>query len=118
MLGRPLDQTAITTFYNANGTPAGAPAPTTFAIGNTGLSLPRASNWTLDADHQLFTHVYVTAKYLRRRGTDGFAFVNVLAPDAPPSLLPLPTTDSGGVYQLTNLRRDDYDSFAISVRQT
>ena len=60
----------------------------------------------------------MTAKYLRRRGTDGFAFVNTLAPDAPPSLLPLPTPDSGGVYQLTNLRRDDYDSFAVSVRQT
>jgi hypothetical protein len=118
MLGRPLDQTAFTTLYNANGAPAGPPSPTTFAIGNSGLSLPRAGNWTLDADHRLFTHVYVTAKYLRRRGTDGFAFVNTLAPDSPPSLLPLPATDSGGVYQLANLRRDDYDSFAISVRQT
>ena len=116
MLGRPLDQTAFTTFYN--GAPTGPPAPTTFAIPNAGLSLPRASNWTLDADHQLLTHVYVSAKYLRRRGTDGFAFVNTIAPDAPPSLLPLPTANSGGVYQLTNLRRDDYDSFAISVRQT
>ncbi len=61
----------------------------------------------------------MTAKYLRRRGTDGFAFVNVLAPDAPPSLLPLPASNSGrAVYQLTNLRRDGLrDSFAISVRQ-
>jgi hypothetical protein len=117
MLGRPLDQTAVTTLY-ANGTPAGPPTPTTFTIPNTGLSLPRASNWTLDADHQLFSHVYVSAKYLRRRGTDEFAFVNTLAPDAPPSLLPLPTPGGGGVYQLTNLRRDDYDSFAVSVRQT
>lgn len=117
MLGRPLDQTAITTLYNANGTPACPPAPTTFVIGNSGLVLPGAANWTLDVDHQLFSRVYVTAKYLRRRGTDGFAFVNELAPDAPPSLLPLPTTDAGGVYQLANLRRDDYDSFAISVRQ-
>ena len=54
----------------------------------------------------------VTAKYLRRRGTDGFAFVNTLAPDAPPSLLPLPNADTAGIYQLTNLRRDDYDSVA------
>jgi hypothetical protein len=118
MLGLPLDQTAYTTLYNSNGTPAGPPAPTTFTIGNTGLSLPRAANWTLDADHQLFTHVYLTAKYLRRRGTDGFAFVNTLAPDAPPSLLPLPSADSAGVYQLANLRRDNYDSIRVSVRQT
>jgi Carboxypeptidase regulatory-like domain/TonB-dependent Receptor Plug Domain len=118
MLGEPFDQTAITTSYNPNGTPSGPSAPTTFAIGNSGLVLPRAANWTLDADHQLFTHVYLKAKYLRRRGTDGFAFVNTLAPDAPPSLLPLPGTTAAGVYQLTNLRRDDYDSIAVSVRQT
>jgi hypothetical protein len=55
---------------------------------------------------------------LRRRGTDGFAFINTLAPDAPPSLLPLPGADAAGIYQLTNLRRDDYDSIALSVRQT
>jgi hypothetical protein len=114
MLGAPLDQTAVTTFYN----PARPSAETTFAIGNSGLVLPRATNWTLDADHQLFSHVYVKAKYLRRRGTDGFAFVNELAPDAPPSLLPLPGTEAAGTYQLTNLRRDDYDSIAVSVRQT
>ena len=117
MLGQPFDQTAVTTVYNAEGVP-GPPALTTYAIGNSGLVLPRATNWTLDADHQLFAHVYIKAKYLRRRGTDGFAFINLLAPDAPPSLLPLPGTDAAGTYQLTNLRRDDYDSISVSVRQT
>ena len=96
----------------------GPPALTTFTIGNAPLVLPRATNWTLDVDHQMSAHVYVTAKYLRRRGTDGFAFINTLAPDAPPSLLPLPSADTAGIYQLTNLRRDDYDSVRFSVRQT
>jgi hypothetical protein len=118
MLGAPLDQTAVTTVYNAEGVPTGPPALTSFAIANSGLVLPRATNWTLDADHQLFTHVYLKAKYLRRRGTDGFAFINTLNPDAPPSLLPLPGADAAGTYQLANLRRDDYDSIAVSVRQT
>ena len=118
MLGAPLDQTAVTTVYNAEGVASGPPALTSFAIGNSGLVLPRASNWTLDADHQLFAHVWVKAKYLRRRGTDGFAFINTLDPAAPPSLLPLPGTDAAGTYQVQNLRRDDYDSIAISVRQT
>ncbi len=118
LLGSPLDQTAVTTQYNAEGAPAGPPTPTTFTVPNSGLVLPRATNWTLDVDHQLSAHVYVTAKYLRRRGTDGFAFINTLAPDAPPSLLPLPNADAAGIYQLTNLRRDDYDSIAISIRQT
>jgi hypothetical protein len=118
MLGSPLDQTAVTTQYNAEGMPAGPPTPTTFTIPNSGLVLPRAGNWTLDVDHQLSAHVYITAKYLRRRGTDGFAFINTLAPDAPPSLLPLPNADAAGIYQLSNLRRDNFDSVTISVRQT
>jgi outer membrane receptor protein involved in Fe transport len=118
MLGLPLDQAAVTTLYNPNGTAAGPPGVTTFAIGNASLHLPRAGNWTLDAEHQLSTHLSVTAKYLRRRGTDGFAFVNTSAPDAPPSLLPLPNAESAGIYQLANLRRDHYDSFAVSIHQS
>ncbi len=118
MLGLPLDQTAYTTQYGANGTPTGPPAPSSFAIGNASLRLPRAANWTLDAAQRLTPRLSVTAKYLRRRGTDGFAFVNTLAPDAPPSLLPLPSGQSAGLYQLTNLRRDNYDSVAVSVHQT
>ncbi len=118
MLGLPLDQTAVTTQYNPDGTPAGPPAFTTYTIPRAGLVLPRANNWTLGVDHQLSEHVYLAAKYLRRRGTDGFAFINTLAPDAPPSLLPLPNGVAGGIYQLTNLRRDNYDSVQISARQT
>ncbi len=117
MLGQPYDQTAVTTLYIA-GVPSSPPTRTNFAIPNSGLLLPRAVNWTLDADHQLFRRVYLKAKYLRRRGTDGFAFVNTLDPNAPPSLLPLPGTYAAGTYQLTNLRRDDFDSISVSARQT
>jgi len=118
MLGRPLDQTAFTTQYNMDGTPSGPAAPTTFAVPHSGLALPRADNWTLGLDQQVLEHVYVSAKYLRRRGTDGFVFLNTLEPNAPPSLLPLPSGTVGGLYQLTNLRRDDYDSVQVSARQT
>jgi hypothetical protein len=118
MLGRPLDQTAVTATYLADGMPAGPAAPTTYTIGNGPLLLPRAGNWNAGVDRQISTHVFVTAKYLRRRGTDGFAFVNPLEPNAPPSLLPVPGGESGGDYVLTNLRRDDYDSVQVSVHQT
>jgi len=121
MLGRPLDQTAYTTQYTANGVPLGPAAPTTFTTsvttGGAPLVLPRSSNWTVGVDQQLGERIFVTAKYLRRRGSDEFAFVNLQAPDAPPSLLPLPGSDAAGVYQLTNLRRDDYDSVQVAVRQ-
>ena len=118
MLGRPYDQTALTTTYNADGSPAGPPAAATFMIGNGPFALPRATNWTLDVSHQLTSRLTLTAKYLRRRSSDGFAFIDALAPNAPPSLLPLPEAESGGVYQLENLRRDDYDSVQFSAHET
>jgi hypothetical protein len=118
ILGRPLDQTAETTQYNSGGAPAGPPVPTVFTIGNARLSLPRAANLTAGADRRLFTRTYVSAKVLVRRGTDGFAYVDTLASNAAPSLLPLPGAESGGVFQLANLRRDNYDSVQFSARQT
>ena len=118
LLGRPLDQTALTTVYQADGAPAGSPVATTFSIPGTSLLLPRATNWNAAVDRQLSPKVFVTAKYLRRRGTDGFVFVNPLTPDAPPSLLPVPGGASGGNFELTNLRRDDYDSVQVSIHQT
>ena len=115
--GQPLDQSAATTEFNANGTPAGPAALTTFALGER-LKLPRAGNWSVNVDHQVKTHVTISFGYLRRRGTDGFDFVNTLAPGAPPSLLPLPNGTAAGEFVLSNLRRDDFDSGSITVRQT
>jgi hypothetical protein len=115
--GRPDDQVAMTTIYDANGVP-GPPQPTTFTTANPHLVLPRASNWNLNVDHQLTTHIYLTGKYVRRRGTDGFSWLNTANPNAPPSLLPLPAGNGPGSYQLTNLRRDDFDSVQFTARQT
>ena len=117
VLSRPLDQLAVATRYNPDGTPAGPPAVTTFAISQP-PALPRASNWTLNMERQISNRFYLSAKYLLRRGRDGFAFLNTLAPDAPPTLLPLSGGAYGGQYKLTNLRRDNFDSVQISVRQT
>jgi hypothetical protein len=114
--GRVSDQTALTTAYDANGAAAGLPAPSTFVPGS-GLQLPRAGNWSLSIDHEVSAHVTASVTYLRRRGTEAFNFFNTLAPDAPPSLLPLPSGASAGVYQLANLRRDDFDSVQITVHQ-
>ncbi len=117
MLSLPLDQVAETVQYT-NGVAAGPPVPTNFAIGSSPLSLPAAANWTLNVDHRILEGIYLTTKYLRRRGTDQFAFLNTLDPTAPPSLLPLPSGEEAGLYQLTNLRRDDYDSGQIALHQT
>jgi hypothetical protein len=116
--GRVQDQSAITTEYGAGGVPVGPPVPTTFERGLETLKLPRATNWSIGVDHEISANLSASVKYLRRRGTDGFDFINVLAPDAPPALLPLPNSASAGLYQLANLRRDDFDSVQFIVRRT
>jgi hypothetical protein len=117
-LGRPLDQGALTTEFTAAAMPSGPAALTTFAIPNGGLKLPRAANWSLNVDHKLTGRILMTAKFLRRRLTDGFVYLDALDPEAPPSVLPVPGGAAPGVYQLGSIRRDDYDSEQISVRQT
>ena len=113
--GRVMDQTGLTTQY-ANGVPVGPPVLTTFAPG-AALKLPRATNWSLSADREFQSHITARIAYLRRRGTDGLTFVNTLAPDAEPSLLPLANGSAPGNYQLSSLRRDDFDSVQVTVRR-
>jgi hypothetical protein len=115
-LGRPLDQIAMTTSYNQDGTPAGPAVPAVFRSTQP-LVLPRASNWSAGVDHQFTGHLRASVSYLRRLGTDGFTYVNTEAPYGPPSELPVPNAVTGGEYQLTNLRRDNYDQATVSVRQ-
>lgn len=116
MLGRPADQVALTTTYGPGGVPSEPAQPTVFEVGQ--FQLPRATNWNLNVDHQVASNTYITGKYLRRRVDDGFVFSYALASGTAPSLLPLPNTIAPGVYQLANVRRDEYDSVQVGVRQT
>ena len=118
MLGRSLDQSALTTHYNADGTIAGPPTLTTFVPANRPLELPRAENWTASIDHRVTEHFFASARYLRRNITNGLTYVNSLDPYGTPYESPLPDSVFDGVYQLTNLRHDRYDSVDLSVRQT
>lgn len=113
MLGQPLDQVGVTTMYNANGSVQGAPTVARYEITRNGLKLPGAGNWTAGIDQQITSRIFVGTKFLRRKGSDGFAFLNVLDPTAPPAITP----QNNALYQLTNLRHDDYDSVGVSVRQ-
>ena len=53
ILGRSMDQSALTTQYNANGSVAGSTAITTFALSGRQLRLPKAENWTASVDHRI-----------------------------------------------------------------
>ncbi len=117
MLGRPLDQSALTTSFNPDGSPAGPPAPSAFFNPAGALLLPRAENWSIGVDQQFRERYRLGLHYLRRRLTDGFVFVNSLNPAAPPYALPFPSGTLPGAYQLTNQRQERYDAVAVSVRR-
>jgi hypothetical protein len=118
LLGRPMDQVAATVQYNADGTPSGPASMATFARGSGPLRLPRGTNWSLGVDHQLKEHVFASAYYMRRRGSDGFTFVNATDAGEPPFESSLSEILINGRYQLMNLRRDNFDKVEVSVRQT
>jgi hypothetical protein len=120
LFSRPLDQTALTTYYNPDGTPVGGPQATTFTLGNGPLRMPRSENWSAGVDHSFPHRIDAGADYLRRRGSDGFTYVNTSSPNGGASgfetLFGSPTLP--GVYALTNDRRDAYDAVHVVVRQT
>jgi hypothetical protein len=119
LFSRPLDQTAITTHFNPDGTVQGPPAATIFTIPNSHLKMPRYQNWSVSLVQRLPHRLDATVSYLRRNGVNGFTYVNTLAPGGPVE------TPSGslsgafeGVYALTNQRRDRYNAVQFIVRQS
>ena len=120
LFSRPLDQIAETTYLNPDGTPAGNPQVTAFAIAGRGFRLPGYRNWSAQIEHHFRPQLVASAEYLRRRGTDGFSYVDAAAQAAGSSgietLFGSPVLP--GIYTLTNDRRDAYDAVHIAVRQT
>src|SRR5262249_31585727 len=107
----PLDQYSINTSFEPDGTVQRGPLRTIFTIGNPHLEAPRFRNWTAQLDQQLPKKIQLSASYLRRRGEHGFAYLSPFGDGYSPP----PGIES--IFHLTNLRRDDYDSAQVSVRQ-
>ena len=117
---RPLDQYSITTHFDAGGAIIRGPAYVVSSMDDPHFSAPRSQNWSLGLDQHVIGNVYLSVNALRRRGTNGFTYANLLnqgiAP--PPALVArYNTTVFDGVYNLTNYRKDSYDSVEVAVRQ-
>jgi hypothetical protein len=109
LFSRPSDQYSLTTLYNPNGTVQSGPAATVFTIAPH-LEMSRYRNWSLGLEQFLPARVLLSVNLLRRRGSDGLAYVNLLNSNAPlPQFL--------GMYRLENTRRDSYDSAEIRLHQ-
>ena len=116
---RPLDQSAISTYFDAKGNLLYGPIMSTFSVGSN-LKNPQADVWNLGAERALPKLLQAKLQLLRRRSSRGFAYENNLsAAYQLPAILagarnPGPLTVD---YVLTNQRQDQYDSVEISLRQ-
>ncbi|MGD0299910.1 MAG: TonB-dependent receptor [Bryobacteraceae bacterium] len=117
LFSRPLDQQAVTTFYSAEGAPQ-SPVVTTFIPGHN-LKLPRYDKWSAGLEHDFGRGIFASTEYLRKRGRDGFVYSPVAGAAGTITVQPEALSYGfGGTYELSNLRRDDYDEAALTVKQT
>jgi hypothetical protein len=114
ILSRPLDQQAVTLPYSAQGLPE-TPVVSVFAMGRD-LRAPRYANWSAGLERDFGHSLSARAEWLRKRGRDGLVY----ASEAVSSSIDLQslTYGAGGTYVLSNLRRDEYDEAAFTVRQS
>jgi len=92
---RPRDQFAIQML----GT--GQTYTTSFEITDPNLKVPMYQNWTLGLERRFGRRFDLTLTGLRKRGEDGLAYIPA----------------STGLYNLTNARRDAYDSVEVAIHQ-
>ncbi|MFL6446438.1 MAG: carboxypeptidase regulatory-like domain-containing protein [Bryobacteraceae bacterium] len=116
---QPLDQLSVMTSYNLNGQPLGLPLAEVYSIPQ-GLGPSKYSNWTAGVNQQLNHNLFVTARYLAKRGSHSLTYVS--APVSDPAIetylgetVGMPVTTQA--YSLANLRRDRYDSVEITAHQ-
>ena len=116
---RPLDQYTTSTLFTPDGSVASGPLASVYTAG-TNVQTPRATTWNLGAQHQFPGRIQGKIQLLRRRSSQGFSYVNVLAVNG---ALPLGFNFAGNpsqlaaVYALTNQRDDRYDSVEVAIRQ-
>jgi hypothetical protein len=113
MLTRPHDQLAVTFPVSQ----AGLPYTTQYLLGPR-MRLPISTNWSAGAEHEFGKHIFGQFEFLRKRGRDGFVYT--LEPGSStinlPDLTPDPVLQS--VNELRNLRRDTYDEYSFTLRQS
>jgi hypothetical protein len=117
---RHLDQHTLTTLFGPGGIPEQGPLVTLFEPESGGLRMPRYENWSLGVEQRLPAGLFARVNYLRKRGRDGFTFVNL--PHAQTAELlekasRLGGTGFGAIYHPANSRRDAFDAVEITVRK-
>jgi len=108
VITRPLQGQRLDEFFDPTGTVLTQPIATTrFLANETALHAPRFQNWSVGIERRLPFAILTNVEYLQRRGKDGLAYANAAADAGAP----------GGIFMLTNQRRDSYDGLQITARR-
>ncbi|MBI4904883.1 MAG: TonB-dependent receptor [Acidobacteria bacterium] len=121
LMSRPLDQHTLSTYFFPDGVAARGPALSFYSIGNAPLLRPTYGVLSLGAAHRFGKGVVVRADAHRRRGSRGFTYLNANANSdqgRPLWLKDFHAVELDANYQLSNYRRDAFDSVAVSVRHS
>ena len=95
-------------FYNEDGIALDRPpVETRFIVREQALRSPRSFNWSVGLDRKLPASIYMKVEFVQKRGREGLAFVNA----------PIEAGPSENVFELSNDRRDRYDSLQITMRR-
>jgi hypothetical protein len=116
---RPLDQAAVSTYFDSSGNIIYGPITSIYTLGPH-VQSPRADIWNVGAERSLPKAIQAKLQWLDRRSTLGFDYINSL-----PAAEQLPEILNGAPnpgpiiadYVLSNQRQDKYDSVEIAVRQ-
>jgi hypothetical protein len=119
LYSKPLDQYSVTSYFDPAGALARGPAITLFDYGASRPKSPRAQNWSTGFEQEWVNGASLRMGYLRRRGTRGFTYKDRL----PYGPVPAEANFQGprvfdAVYTLGNDRRDVFDSFEVTLRQS
>ena len=118
---RNLDQHTLATAFDQQGNLDRGPLVTLFTIDGSDFKAPRYHNWSIGLEQSFPGDFYARTNYLRRRGRDGFTFVNTfeeLTADLLTQAAALGGTGFEALYGFRNARRDEFDSFEVTVRKT
>ena len=117
---RPFDQYTLTEIYANNGALLLPDALSYYTLPNEHLKAPLYQNFSLGLDHQFPWRIKAGLSLHRKRGGDGFAYVNTLP--APIVASPQIAAAYGASYveqqfTLTSSRHDQYDAAQVIVHQ-
>lgn len=105
ILTRSLTGQRIDLFYDTTGqTLVRPPVETSFQVDERALKTPRFLNCSLGLERKMPGAIYLRTQYVRKRGRDGWTFINQGG-------------NFSGQFALRNERRDHYDALEVALRR-